>query len=456
MMTLSSPPQSHDPSHRIACSLNRRRGGLPLLGDLLRMRGDHLGLLAECAATGADIVEVDLASRSAFVLCNPSVAREVLIEDNDAFVRAGNLETASIRAFLGRGVLTSDGDAWLAYKRMNAPAFARGAVEGMQALVDDSIERSLATWATRGGERPLFDDFLRLAVTATTAGFLSVRPAEDEQDALAAAMLSGPELLFAMARNRAPWLRHLPLPAPRRVRRAIVAVEALLRRNVERRRAAGPADRADLLDLVLQYRHPRTGAPLPDAEVRDQLMTAVIAAPENIATTLSWAAYELAMNADVLARLRASLARGEREWLRAVVDETMRRHAATPMIDRTAARDVEIGGVRVPRGSLVVVPILALHNDPRWWSAPASFRPERFLAGEPPRAFLPFGHGPRKCIGERLARTVVESTLRRFVTRFAWARPHAEPPGVTALVNLRPRDHMRMRVACAHDPAGVR
>lgn len=337
MMTLSSPPQSHDPSHRISCSLNRRRGGLPLLGDLLRMRGDHLGLLAECAATGADIVEVDLASRSAFVLCNPSVAREVLIEDNDAFVRAGNLETASIRAFLGRGVLTSDGDAWLAYKRMNAPAFARGAVEGMQALVDDSIERSLATWATRGGERPLFDDFLRLAVTATTAGFLSVRPAEDEQDALAAAMLSGPELLFAMARNRAPWLRHLPLPAPRRVRRAIVAVEALLRRNVERRRAAGPADRADLLDLVLQYRHPRTGAPLPDAEVRDQLMTAVIAAPENIATTLSWAAYELAMNADVLARLRASLARGEREWLRAVVDETMRRHAATPMIDRTAA-----------------------------------------------------------------------------------------------------------------------
>jgi cytochrome P450 len=148
----------------------------------------------------------------------------------------------------------------------------------------------------------------------------------------------------------------------------------------------------------------------------------------------------------VLARLRSSLERGEVELLRAVIDETMRRYAATPMIDRAAAWDVELGGVRIPRGSLVVVPILALHNHPRWFEEPAAFRPERYLDASPPRAFLPFSHGPRKCIGERLARVVVEAALARLVRDFDWGRPGGAAPGHTALINLRPRDHMRMWV----------
>lgn len=260
-------------------------------------------------------------------------------------------------------------------------------------------------------------------------------------------MRDGPELIFSMARNRAPWLRHLPTPDNRRIYRAVAAVEALIRRNVERRRTRGSEDCADLLDMVLQYRHPRTGARLSSAEVRDQLFTAIIAAPENIATTLSWTAYTLQAQPALLRELRRALERGDDKYLGAVIDESMRRHAATPMIDRIAAHDVRLGGIAVPRQSLIVVPILALHNHPRYWDSPEAFRPERWLGRPAPRAFFPFGHGPRKCIGERLARAVIEAALRRFVMQFDWSRPTPAEPGVAPLVNLRPRDRMRMSIS---------
>ena len=427
--------------------LHRRPGALPLLGDLLRARADHLGFLDECMGTGADIVEVDLATRAGFAVFHPDAVRQVLVDDNDLWLREGNLETRAIAAYFGRGVLTTDGPDWLACKRLNAPAFAREAVTGMQALIDDSIDRSLAAWPATTTERPLFDDFLALAVTATTTAFFSERPDADEQADLLEAMREGPELIFDMARNRAPWLRHLPTPRARRVNRAVAAVEKLIARNVARRAREGSRDRADLLDLIVSHRDPRTGALASPDEIRDHLFTALIAAPENIATTLAWASHALATNPTILDELRRTLAHNDRTYLRAVIDETMRRHAPTPMIDRTAARDTNLGGIQIPRKSLLLIPILAIHNNPRYWESPATFRPARFLDNPKPAAWFPFGHGPRKCIGERLGRAVIESALSRFVIGFDWNRPTKEEPGVSALVNLRPRDRMRMLVS---------
>jgi cytochrome P450 len=430
------------PAYRVL----QRPWGLSLLADVVRSRADHLAFLERCTRLGADLVEANILTHRLFVVANADAARAVLVDDTKSFVREGNLESAGIRSFLGEGMLTTDGEAWLKWRRLNAPAFTRAAVADLQPIVEDSLERSLAELPTALGRRRLFDDFLRVAVTATTAGFLSTRPEPGEQDALVAAMLGGPEMVFAIACARTTLIRHLPLPLPRRVQRATAAVDRLLARSAARRKAEGGRARADLLDLVLQYRDPATGRPLSDAEVRDQLVTVVIAAPENIATTLSWAAYALASNPRVLATLRAELAAGDERYLRAVIDETFRRFAATPMVDRVAAVDFDLGGVRIPRGSLVVVPIAALHNHPRYWDAPGEFRPERFLGASPPSAFLPFGHGPRKCVGERLARLVLESALKRFVLGFEWSRGTDAEPGFAALINLRPADRMEMWV----------
>lgn len=439
-----SSPQTESSTDRY--QLFRKPGELPLLGDLLRGRRDHLALFDDCMRSGADIVEIDLCVRAGFVLLQPEAVRRALVADNDALVRRGNLETAAIGAFLGRGVLTTDGDTWLAHRRLNAPAFGRSTLADLQPLIEDSLARSFSDWVPSGGEeRCLFDDFLALASAATTTAFLSTRPNEQERSAVLRALLDGPDLVIDMIRYRAPWLLKLPLPRMRRIRRTMTAVDQLIAKNAERRRT-GPTSGSDLLELVLSYRHPGTGAALTPAEIRDQLFTAIIAAPENIATSLSWASYALASNPSVLATLRESLARGEMDYLRAVLSETMRRYAATPIVDRTAARDFWIGNVHIPRGSLIIVPILALHNHPRYWNAPEEFRPERFLSDETHRAYFPFGYGQRRCIGERLGRAVLEAALRHFVMEFDWSRSDATPPGFAALVNLRPKDHMRMRV----------
>lgn len=425
----------------------RKPAALPFFGDLLRGRENHVALFEDCMRLEADIVEVNLCTRSGFVLVHPEAVREALVLDNDWLVRRNNLETAAIEAFLGRGVLTTDGDTWLAFKRLNAPAFARTAIEGMQRLVEDSVDRSFAEWLPNGSaQRPLFHDFMALAATATTTGFLSLRPDKAEQNELCDALLEGPEVIIDMIRYRSPWILRLPLPRMKRMRRIMAAIDRLIEKNAARRKPPGNRDEADLLDLVLQYRHPQTDALLGPAEVRDQMFSAIIAAPENIATTLSWATFALQSAPAVLDKLRDSLARGETKYLRAVIDETMRRFASTPIVDRTAARDGVLGRVNIPRGSLVVVPILGLHNHPRYWESPEQFRPERFLDTPVPRAYFPFGHGPRKCIGERLGRTVLEMALRKFVTLFDWSRPTPVEPGVTPLVNLRPRDGMQMRL----------
>lgn len=436
-------------------SFARKPGELPLLGDLLRGRRDHLALIESCVELDADIVEIDLCVRRGYVLLHPEAVRQALVTDNDALVRRNNLETSAIRSFLGRGVLTADGDTWLFHRRLNAPAFTRAAMTDLVPRLEDSIARSFAAWTPGGGEeRCLFDDFLRLAVTATTTAFLSARPDDQEQDALLQALLDGPELVIDMVRYRAPWLLELPLPRMRRIRKTMTAVERLIDKNVERRRA-GTSSGSDLLDLVVSFRHPHTGAPLRADEIRDQLFTAIIAAPENIATSLSWACYALAQNPGVLATLRDSLSSGDRTYLRAVADETLRRYAATPIVDRTVERELRIGTVDLPRGSLLLVPIRALHNHPRYWAAPAEFRPERFLASETHRAYFPFGYGPRRCLGERLGRAVFESALRQLVASFEWSRPTNAAPGYLPLVNLRPRDRMRMRIErrrVDHDP----
>lgn len=425
----------------------RKPGALPLVGDGLAALRDRLGLFEECVDTDADIVEMDFGVRTVFVPVNPDLVRELMAGDNDTLVREGNLETSAITAFLGEGVLTTDGEAWLAWKRLNAPAFSRSTVERAVTFAHESIDRSYAGWLPTGGaRRRLFDDFVALATTATTTAFLSERPDEEEQQALTDALLTGPELIYDMARLRAPWLMRVPLPRTRRIARTVAAVERLIARSVARRKAEGGDAQADLLDVVLQHRHATTDQPLTPSEVRDQLFTAILAAPENIATSLSWAAFALQAHPDVLATLRRSLADGDKEYLRAVIDETLRRYAATPMIDRTAARDFEVGGVRISRGSLVVVPILTLHSHPAYWESPAAFRPERFLDGPAPRAYFPFGHGPRKCLGERLGRAVLEAALERFVVGFDWSRRRLAEPGYQALINLRPADGMGMWV----------
>jgi len=215
-------------------------------------------------------------------------------------------------------------------------------------------------------------------------------------------------------------------------------------------------DRGDVLSILLLARDD-DGSALTDREVRDEVMTLLLAGHETTANTLSWTWYELGRNPAALAQLEAELARvvGARPvttadlpdlpWTAAVIDEAMRLHPPAYMLGREVVRDVEIGGFHLPASSVVDVYIRGIHRRADYYPDPLAFRPERMLPdarkARPRHHYLPFGAGPRVCIGSHFALMEAQLALATMV-QHARIRPLRTAVAPEPLVTLRPRGGM--------------
>jgi cytochrome P450 family 135 len=214
-----------------------------------------------------------------------------------------------------------------------------------------------------------------------------------------------------------------------RFRKAVAAVDELIYAEIAERRSLDPdasAERDDVLTLLLAARH-ENGSPMSDVELRDELMTLLTAGHETTATGLSWAFERLLRTPRVLERLMESLDEDD-EYLDAVVKETLRVRPVVVDVARQLQRDVELGGWRLPAGTLVLPAIAAVHMRPDLYPSPHDFRPERFMeGGAESYAWIPFGGGVRRCIGASFAqvemRVVLREVLRRVRLRAATQRP---------------------------------
>jgi cytochrome P450 len=208
-----------------------------------------------------------------------------------------------------------------------------------------------------------------------------------------------------------------------RFRKALAAVDELIYAEIAERRSLGQSERDDVLTLLLGARH-EDGSPMTDVELRDELMTLLTAGHETTATGLSWAFERLLRTPAVMARLLESL--DDDEYLDAVVKETLRVRPVVVDVARKLQRDVELGGWRIPAGTLVLPAIAAVHARPDLYPSPEEFRPERFLHdGAESYAWIPFGGGVRRCIGASFAQVEMRVVLREVLLR---ARLRADSP----------------------------
>jgi len=219
------------------------------------------------------------------------------------------------------------------------------------------------------------------------------------------------------------------LPRFRRVARMIAEVnEILFAQITERRDDPALADREDILSMLVAARF-EDGSAMSDREVRDQLMTLLLAGHETTATALAWAFDLLFRAPDKLARLRAEVGAGDgTEYLDAVIKETLRVRPVVPFVGRELREPSELGGYDLPAGTNVMPAIYLAHTRPDVYPQPYEFRPERFLEGAPETfAWIPFGGGTRRCIGAAFAefemRVVLATILRRATLRPASDRP---------------------------------
>jgi cytochrome P450 len=431
------------------------RGGL-LLGSTFAYLRDQLGFLTAAVREYGDIVNLRLGNLNTYILVNPEHIDYVLRSHADNFMK--DKLTRWLIPLVGEGLLTSEGDFWRRQRRLTQPTFQRQQIERYAMVMVEQTERMLEAWHD-GQVRDTHDDMahLTLAIVAKT---LFGTDLAGEADIIGESL----EVVINHFMSPMRWFRffdYLPLPSSRRYWRAIRRIDEIIYGIIRRHRASGQ-DTGDLLSRLVAARDEQGGGGMTDRQLRDEVVTLVLAGHETTALVLFYSFYLLAQAPETADRLAVELhdVLGDRpptasdvpnlryaEW---VIRESMRLYPPAWGIAREALADCEIGGYDVPKGTQIFMVQRLVHRDARWFDDPEAFKPERWdndLIKRLPRcAYFPFGDGPRICIGNHFAMMEAVLLLATIARRF---RLEIEPGQTLELlpsITLRPRYPIRMRL----------
>ncbi len=338
-----------------------------------------------------------------------------------------------LEPLIGRhSVILLDEDEHLEQRRLLLPAFHGERMLRLTSLMTALAEREVAAWPTDEPvalhprlQRVTLEIILRVVFGLDEGATLDrLRDLLTEVLAFTESILSVlPPLQRALA-----WM-----PRLRRFNAQLRDTDALIFSLIEQRRAeiaAGDgSDRQDILSMLLAARH-QDGSPMSDQELRDELMTALVAGHETSASQLAWAIERLAREPEVRARLVREIDAGQSdEYLSATITEILRLRPVLPNAEpRLTMREVEIGGYRYPPGVVLMASAYLLHHDPEIYPEPRAFRPERFIGTSPGTyTWIPFGGGRRRCLGASFAvqemKVVLRAALSRYEIHSATGRP---------------------------------
>lgn len=428
-------------------ALAERVGWLKLLGAFRRNTLEALP--RACLDTPAVTVPLPGGGRIV-LLSTPAGARHVLLTATEDFLRlpAGR---RAIGPIAGNGLVLADGEAWRHQRKVLAPAFTPRTLPMMLRFVARAAEESCRRLeANLGAPADLRSEMQRVALDIATTSMFSL-----ETGALGTeirALVSG--YLDRLGRPTiADFLLPPGWPTPSSPRRALFRRRWLgtVRAVLAARREQGPAGAArDLFDLLVEAH-----GDAPGGLLADEVGTLIVAGHETTASTLFWACTLLAREPGLqdalaaeavgldLSEEGASAALPHLRRAKAVAQETLRLYPPVYVIARRAARASTVEGTTIPAGSIVMIPTWVLHRNPLWWERPEAFRPRRFLDGPEPDRFvyLPFGAGPRICIGAQLALAEATLVLARLMRDFRLSLDGDRPVLPVATTTLRP-DHV--------------
>jgi cytochrome P450 len=405
-----------------------------------------------------DVVTYRVLGQPVYQFSSPALAHEVLVEKSRSLHKPDNQKRAFGR-IIGNNLFTSDGEQWVARRRLLGPLFLPQSIDQYREIV---LRQAAAVFEQLGeGEVNVSQVANTIALLSVAESLFGARITEQSGEFLAVAT----RLQGAVARQiQSPFL--LPLWMPTRDNRTIRESLTFFRGMitsliVDHRRVTH--ERHTLLAALLSATDTVDGTRLSDREAMDEALTMLLAGSDTTAAALSWSAFLLAKHPDIQHQLRFQVNRitaggplsaehtGDFSLAEQVFKESLRLYPPAIAIARQATEPVVIGGVRVPRGALVFVIVYSIHHDPRWFPAPEGFDPHRFEPQAEPaipeHAYLPFGLGPRACIGRRFAMMEGPLVLADMVRRFDFRlmETSAEPELETQL-SLHPRNGLRLEI----------
>jgi len=400
------------------------------------------------------------------VVSDPAAIRHILV-DNAANYRKDDLQLRILAPGLGRGLVTAEGDEWRLQRRTIAPLFTPRHVASFFPAMVEAAERLVRRWQRRPAGRVVDAS---LEMTRVTLDVLErtifTQGVSKDPDALGRAIT---RYFNSLGRVAPLDIFGFPDWIPRigrlRARPSIRFFEETVNALIDARKqllARGEQAPRDLLTLLLEAADPETGKGLSDIDVRTNIVTFIGAGHETTANALSWSLYLLSQDERARAHVEREvdevLEEGALEphhldklvYTRAVIDEAIRLYPPAPYMSRAAIDDDRIGELEIPAGSMVAIVPYLLHRHRRLWNEPDAFQPERFLPENRGRidrfAYLPFGAGPRVCIGASFSlqeAVIVLATIARSV-RLDLVDGHAVTP--VQRITLRPQGGLPMRL----------
>jgi cytochrome P450 len=397
-----------------------------------------------------------------YVVSDPELAREILVEKSDKFYKAQILRDA-IGGVVGNGLLTSEGDFWKRQRKLAQPAFHFQRIEAYGKTMAEETLKLVSAW--RDGEtRDIAHDMMTLTlyIVCRTLFSADVSAQADRAGELMHDVLEGAQVVISQS---ASWLELITHRKRERMEAATAELKVLIDGIIRQHKARGE-DTGDLLSMLIEARDD-DGQPMSDAQLRDEVITLFIAGHETTANAVTWALYLLSRHSEAEARLREELATlGGRPpsvrdlqklpYLEMVVKESMRLYPPAGGATRQPIGDVVLGGYTIPKGSNIAISSYAMHRDPEFFAEPERFDPERFStereAHIPKYAYLPFGAGPRVCIGNVFAMMESRIILATILQRWKLSLAPGERVRAEQLFTIRPRGGLRMVVRPTSNP----
>jgi cytochrome P450 len=435
--------------------------GYPLLGHLPYLARDPLGFFTSCAQEYGDIVSLRLGSWPTLLLNHPADLEYVFVKNHRNFVK-NRFFWRHVQAIFGQGLLTSEGDFWHQQRRLAAPAFASTKVGGYAETMIELTNRMLGGWRD-GDIRDIHAEMMMLTLRIAAKTLFS---AEVEEDVVEIDHAVNDMTLEIASRFSRPF--HIPdavpLPGHLRYRRGLRRVERVVERIIASRKSSRE-NHGDVLSMLMLARD-ESGRGMSDRQLRDEVITMLLAGHETTALALSWTCHLLSQhpNADVhvYAELRQKL-EGRQTTLADIphlpvlentFTESMRLFPPAWTIGREAVDACEIGGYRVPAGTTIFMSPWVIHRDPRFFERPETFRPERwtpqFLRALPRFAYLPFGGGQRICIGKSFAMQEGMVILSMILHRFRFTSRKGNKITPLPSITLRPKGGVLVKLVARH------
>ena len=442
-----------------------------LVGSLRDFRGHRLiDTMEQAQAEYGDIVRFRIGPRTVHLVSHPDFAHQALVKEKETFlkIQEGIDKKIGLGLVLGEGLLTNrDHDSWFIRRRMLQPVFHRRRIAAMLDEMVAAGSKMLSRWEEFYAPEDVFDvheEMMRVTLDVINRTMFGA-DVTGKAGKVGRAMTILTRYAFAQAGNPfsvPPWV---PTQRNREFHRALETIDSIVLGLIRARQAArdsGEGPRGDLLDMLLDAEDAETGERMTEQEVLDEVKTVFAAGHETTANALTWTWFLLSKYPEAGEKLKAELdaTLSERpstlddipdlRYTREVFDEAMRLYPPVPALVRRVVRPTSLGSYRIPAGSRILISIYNIHRHPQFWEKPTHFEPERFSpehrASRHDLAYIPFGAGQHKCIGNNLALMEGPLLLAMIAQRYELDLVATRSVEREVAVTMRPREGLYMRL----------